>query len=414
MGTDFGLLPPEINSARMYMGPGAGSMLAAANAWDGLAAVLNSAAVSYGTVIAGLAVESWFGPASASMAAAAAPYAGWLSAAAMRAERTAAQARTAAAAYETAFAMTVPPPLITANREQLMSLAATNLLGQNSAAIEALQAEYAEMWAQDAAAMFAYAASSETASTLLPFTAPTQAADPAGPAAAAAAVSGQTALDLMSSISAQTLQGLAALISPASSGIPASAASITVPTPIGELDLLAVYIATIGTGSLAVGAVNASVNSARPWNPLAGIPRAGPEEEPGRGDRPQPGTDVMGATPSTGGGAASAGVGQAALVGPLTVPHSWTVAAPEIRLAVESLPGTSVGAGPAPTNLSAAPAALLGGMALASMAGRGSTGTGPTGADSATEADEQPKRKPTVVVIQQPPTGPGPTGNRSQ
>ena len=412
MVTDFGLLPPEINSARMYMGPGAVSMLAAANAWDGLAAVLNSAAVSYGTVIAGLAVESWLGPASASMAAAAAPYAGWLSAAAIRAERTAAQARTAAAAYEAAFAMTVPPPLITANREQLMSLAATNLLGQNSPAIEALQAQYAEMWAQDAAAMFAYAASSETASTLLPFTAPTQAADPAGPAAAAAAVSGQTALDLMSSISAQTLQGLAALISPVSSGIPASAAAI--PTPIGELDVLALYIATIGTASLAVGAVNASVNSARPWNPLAGIPRAAPEEEPGRGDRPQPGTDVVAATPSTGGGAASAGVGQAALVGALTVPHSWTVAAPEIRLAVESLPSTSVGAGPTPTNLGAAPAALLGGMALASMAGRGSTGTGPTGPDSATEDDEQPKRKPTVVVIQQPPSGPGPKGNRSQ
>ncbi|MGV7959494.1 PPE family protein, partial [Mycobacterium kansasii] len=67
-----------------------------------------------------------------------------------------------------------------------------------------------------------------------------------------------------------------------------------------------------------------------------------------------------------------------------------------------------------PANLGAAPAALLGGMALASMAGRGSTGTGPTGPDAATEDDEQPRRKPTVVVIQQPPTGPGPTGNRSQ
>lgn len=410
MGTDFGLLPPEINSARMYMGPGAGSMLAAANAWDGLAAVLNSAAVSYGTVIAGLAVESWFGPASASMAAAAAPYAGWLSAAAMRAERTAAQARTAAAAYETAFAMTVPPPLIAANREQLMSLAATNLLGQNSPAIEALQAEYAEMWAQDAAAMFAYAASSETASTLLPFTAPTQAADPAGPAAAAA-VSGQTAQDLMSSISAQTLQGLAALISPASSAIPASAASITVPTPIGDLDIAAAYIAITATASLSLSAVN----TARPWIfGYGSTSRTTPDDS---AVEPTAGTALgshRDAEPSTGGGAASAGVGQAALVGALTVPHSWTVAAPEIRLAVESLPGTSVGAGPTPTNLSAAPAALLGGMALASMAGRGSTGTGPTGADSATEDDEQPKRKPTVVVIQQPPTGPGPTGNRSQ
>jgi PPE-repeat protein len=37
---DFGMLPPEINSARMYTGPGVGPMLAAAAAWDGLAAQL--------------------------------------------------------------------------------------------------------------------------------------------------------------------------------------------------------------------------------------------------------------------------------------------------------------------------------------------------------------------------------------
>ena len=35
---DFGALPPEINSGRMYTGPGCGSTLAAAAAWDGLAA----------------------------------------------------------------------------------------------------------------------------------------------------------------------------------------------------------------------------------------------------------------------------------------------------------------------------------------------------------------------------------------
>nr|WP_310787129.1 PPE family protein [Mycobacterium sp. Z3061] len=393
----------------MYMGPGAGSMLAAANAWDGVAAVLNSAAVSYGTVIAGLAVESWFGPASASMAAAATPYAAWLSAAAMRAERTAAQARIAAGAYETAYAMTVPPPLITANREQLMSLAATNLLGQNSPAIEALQAEYAEMWAQDAAAMFAYAASSETASTLLPFTAPAQAADPAGPAAAAAAVSGQPALDLISSMSAQTLQGLAALISPASTVTTATAAAI--PTPIGDLDIAAAYIAITATASLSLSAVN----TARPWIFGYGSTSKTPGDD---AVEPTGGTPLgshQDAGPSVGGVAPSAGVGQAALVGALTVPHSWTVAAPEIRLAVESLPSTGAGVGPAPTNLGAAPAAMLGGMALASMAGRGSTGAGPASTDAAAEDDGQPKRKPTVVVIQQPPpAGPGPAGNRPQ
>ncbi|MCA2323298.1 PPE domain-containing protein, partial [Mycobacterium intracellulare] len=34
---DFGALPPEFNSARMYSGPGSASMMAAAWAWNMLA-----------------------------------------------------------------------------------------------------------------------------------------------------------------------------------------------------------------------------------------------------------------------------------------------------------------------------------------------------------------------------------------
>jgi PPE-repeat protein len=64
------ILPPEINSGRMYAGPGSGPMLAAAAVWDGLAAELHSAAASYGSVISGLTAGPWLGPASASMAAA--------------------------------------------------------------------------------------------------------------------------------------------------------------------------------------------------------------------------------------------------------------------------------------------------------------------------------------------------------
>ena len=169
---DYGALPPEINSARMYAGPGAGSMLAAASAWDGLAADLNSTAASYGSVISGLTGGSWQGAASTSMAAAAAPYVTWMSATAAQAEQAASQARAAAAAYEAAFAMTVPPTVVAANRAQLMALIATNFLGQNTAAIMATEAHYGEMWAQDAAAMYGYAASSAAASTLAPFTPP--------------------------------------------------------------------------------------------------------------------------------------------------------------------------------------------------------------------------------------------------
>ena len=127
---DFAFLPPEINSGRMYDGPGAGSMLAAAAAWDGLATELHSTATSYGSVISELSAGPWLGAASAAMTAAAAPYLAWLRSTATQAEQTAAQAKAAAAAYEVTFAAMVPPPVIEANRALLQALVATNLFGQ--------------------------------------------------------------------------------------------------------------------------------------------------------------------------------------------------------------------------------------------------------------------------------------------
>src|ERR1700742_4851565 len=181
---DFATLPPEINSARMYAGPGPGPMLAAASAWDGLAAELQSTAASYRAAISELTGGPWLGSSSASMAAAATPYLDWVTTTAAQAEQTATQARAAAAAYEAAFAMTVPPPVIAANRSLLMTLIATNVLGQNTAAIAATEVQYAEMWAQDATAMYGYAGSGATASTLTPFAEPPPTTNPAGQGAA--------------------------------------------------------------------------------------------------------------------------------------------------------------------------------------------------------------------------------------
>jgi PPE-repeat protein len=220
---DFGAMPPEINSARMYAGPGAGPMLAAAAAWDELAAELYSTAASYQSVVTGLTAGSWQGPASSSMAAAAAPYVTWISATATQCEQVANQARAAASAFETAFAMTVPPPLIAANRAQLAALVATNILGQNTPAIAATEAQYGEMWAQDAAAMYGYAGSSAAATTLAPFTLPQPTTNPGGPAGQAAAVAhaaatsaGTHAHTAMSSMSTVP-QALQALATPSSS-----------------------------------------------------------------------------------------------------------------------------------------------------------------------------------------------------
>jgi PPE-repeat protein len=257
---DFAALPPEINSALMYTGAGATPMLAAATAWDQLAAELQLYAVSYRSVITGLTTGSWQGPASVSMAAAAAPYATWMQATAAQCEQVASQARSAVSAYESAFAMTVPPPVIAANRAQLMSLVATNVLGQNTPAIMATEAHYAAMWAQDATAMYGYAGTSAAAATLAPFVPPhpnTNAAALAqngsvvGRNASAAAVSHAHSASSLSG-AAQAIQGLAS---------PSSAASAMSPVATGTATSVASSAATAPTGAL-TGLTRASAKGA--------------------------------------------------------------------------------------------------------------------------------------------------------
>lgn len=222
---DFAQLPPEINSALMYSGPGSGPLLAAAAAWDGLATELHSAASAYGSVIAGLADGPWQGSAASAMLTAVVPQVAWLLGTGGKAEHVAAQAVTAAGAYELAFSETVPPPVIAANRALLMELLATNFLGQNIPAIAATEAQYGEMWAQDAGAMYGYAGGSAAASMLPPFEPAESATNPAGAARQAAAVA--HAAGASGSESAQVLdvpQTLSALAgstnNPASPGNP--------------------------------------------------------------------------------------------------------------------------------------------------------------------------------------------------
>ena len=97
-------------------------------AWDSLAAELGFAASGYGSALAELTSNAWVGPTSVAMISAVTPYINWLTSTGAQAEETANHARAAVAAYEAAFAMTVPPPVIAANRALLAALVATNFL----------------------------------------------------------------------------------------------------------------------------------------------------------------------------------------------------------------------------------------------------------------------------------------------
>jgi len=173
---DFAQLPPEINSALMYAGPGSGPMLAAAAGWESLAGELQTVASAYTAVLTSLMDGPWQGSSAAAMASASWPQISWLTNTAGLAQDAGARAVAAASAYEAAFAATVPPAEIAANRALLGVLLATNFLGQNTAAIAATEALYGEMWAQDAAAMYGYSGATAQATALTPFS-PTQIAD---------------------------------------------------------------------------------------------------------------------------------------------------------------------------------------------------------------------------------------------
>jgi PPE-repeat protein len=416
---DFGALPPEINSGRMYTGPGSGPMLAAAAAWDGLAAELQSTAASYGSEISGLTTASWTGPSSAAMAAAAAPYAAWMSATAAQAEQAATQARAAAAAYETAFAATVPPPVIAANRSLLMALIATNFLGQNTPAIAATEAQYAEMWAQDAAAMYGYAGSSATATQMTPFTAPPQTTNPGGLTGQAAAVAQatgvsagtntQTTLSQLVSALPQALQTLAL---PASSSTSSSSGLQSSLSSLGTLvtNLTGPYSPFAFTDVAGAPYLFGIQNVLIPQNAegVGTVLRGGPVKSLLPASLLPPassGTAALGQA-GLGGGLVSAGIGRAGLVGELSVPNTWAAAAPAIRPVATVLPGTS--ATTAPAVAVAGQGSLFSDMALSSLAGRavggtaarsiGSTATHAIGDAAAAEAPTTA----TIIVI--PPT----------
>ncbi|WP_079095770.1 PPE family protein [Mycobacterium tuberculosis] len=357
---DFGALPPEINSGRMYAGPGSGPLLAAAAAWDALAAELYSAAASYGSTIEGLTVAPWMGPSSITMAAAVAPYVAWISVTAGQAEQAGAQAKIAAGVYETAFAATVPPPVIEANRALLMSLVATNIFGQN-------------------AAMYGYAGSSATASQLAPFSEPPQTTNPSATAAQSAVVAQAAGAAASSDITAQLSQ----LISLLPSTLQSLATTATATSASAGWDTVLQSITTIlanltgpysiiGLGAipggwwLTFGQILGLAQNAPGVAALLGPKAAAGALSP---LAPLRGGYIADITPL--GGGATGGIARAIYVGSLSVPQGWAEAAPVMRAVASVLPGT----GAAPALAAEAPGALFGEMALSSLAGRALAGT---------------------------------------
>ncbi|MEB3033658.1 PPE family protein [[Mycobacterium] nativiensis] len=385
---EFGAVPPEVHSGLMYSGAGPGPLLAAAGAWQALAGELHTAAAAYRSVITDL-TGSWHGPSALAMVAASTPYAEWISGTALQVEHAAMQVSSAAAAYEAAFAAHVPPPVIAANRSLLLTLVATNLLGQNTPAIAATDALYAEMWAQDASAMYAYAGSAATATQLTPFNPAPEATDATGESSNVA--------DALEAAGARTASAAPSKVSQLLSAVPRTlqnltpgAADATSPladagSALGDLakflgDLVGPYspighLSNLGSGWLIAGQlVGLAQNPPGVISALNG---------------PAPITGALGplsggyisyqvplsAAGSAGATTVAASAGQASMVGSLSVPASWSTAAPAGKAMPAMLSSSSVSASASAFAVEGSSSAMFNEMALSSLAGRAVAGT---------------------------------------
>jgi PPE-repeat protein len=385
----FELLPPEITSAQIYAGPGSASFMAAAAAWNGVAAEMSSGALGLNQVITQLSGEEWLGPASAAMVSAAQPYLEWMTTTATQAEEAAAQAQSAAAAYETVLGSITPPPYIAVNRAELAQAMATNVLGQNNNIISQLEAQYQEFWATNTAAMFNYANQSAAATKLTAFGNAPTVANPAAASTQAAANTTTSAASVQQTLQKSltdiqtaigqlsTPAGTAKLVGQIGAENPLLTqvwflltGSSTLPTSLGAFvngysPYASFFYNTEGLPYFSVGMGNfgTQISKTLGWIGGAAAPAAAavPKGLPGLGG-------LLG-----GGAGAAAHLGSATSIGKLSVPATWAGSVQAAAPHATAIPVSSVSAAPE----AGGAGNLLGGMPLAGVGSGAGSGAGP-------------------------------------
>jgi PPE-repeat protein len=291
----------------------------------------------------------------------------------------------------------VPPPVIVANRTLLMTLIATNILGQNTPAIAATEAHYMEMWAQDATAMYGYAGSSASATQLTPFTEPPQTTNAAAEpmqAAAATQASTSSASNLGTELT-QFIDSLPTALQNLANGLLQSPTTAS-GNLLSGLSLPQLLSASLPPGletdltnwntifsTIASGPYSLQGLTSIPGGPFLSFGQAYAWGQNGQSAAaflagPKPITGALAPLASElgtphlsaafGAGPVSGSMGRAALVSGMSVPQSWTQAAPEIRTLAAALPMDLAEA--APEASLASQGGIFSQMAASSLAGR--------------------------------------------
>ena len=380
----FSLFPPEINSALMFSGAGSGPLLSAAAAWNELATDLETTATSYQTAVTNLTTGPWLGPSSAQMAAATAPYIAWLQSTAATAAQTGAQAQVAASAYQTAYASMVPLPAIAANRALLAELVSNNFLGQNTGAIATTEANYLDMWIQDALGMDTYQVNSQAAAALPQHSAAPQGANGArAPAAAAAATPASSSSSVITGLLGDLAQlfgvagggpgtldaaGLTTWLGTVAAGVSANPSAALLPVQVTY------YMGMLGSTPARMFMSSGSSAGSGATGTLANMSDSLLDNVGKLVDSKA--ASVLGGVGGQlqkWGSGIQASLASAHRVGGLSIPHSWHGAAPEMARAAPTLPATSVAA---PTMTGGLPGSPFSQGLMGALAGRGVTSLG--------------------------------------
>lgn len=350
--------PPEVISGAIYAGAGAGPLLAAAAALNSLATELGTTATGWTNELAMLTGSAgWTGTGASAATASAHTYISWLTTTQAEVEQAAAQATASAAAFETAYMSVASPAVITANRTAYA--AALAAMPFSAATVATLEAQYDAMWAQDVAAMGVYQSTSLADSAVPALVGPdgsVNAISAAAPAATAAATPAATsASSLFSSVDGFL-------------GTPAVENTIN-----GAVNTSAWFVMNAIPTAISLGHTLGSV-------PAIAVSDVVPADGAGITEGLMVGSfsgGGMGGMGGLAGAASSASVGEATMVGKLSVPPGWSAAAtPATTLASSTAPLEGSGWTAA---AEAQPVSAMPGMpgAAAAAKGAGAYGTGP-------------------------------------